>query len=153
VTTVRRSLPSRAAFAARFARGLAIGGGIVAVSLGFGVLGYHELGELSWIDALINAAMILTGMGPVNAITTTRGKLFATCYALFSGIAFLSTVALVFAPVVDRFLHRFHLKLFTDGTGEVRQTAQTRAEADKPQGSADDCADQAAERADPAAWV
>jgi len=111
VTAVRKPLPSRAAFAARFARGVTTGGGIVAISLGVGVLGYHELAGLSWVDALLNAAMILTGMGPVNAITTTRGKLFATCYALFSGIAFLSTVALVFAPVVQRFLHRFHLEL------------------------------------------
>ncbi len=94
--------------------GLAVGGGIVAVSLGVGVLGYHGPGRLSWLDALLNAAMILTGMGPVSAVATTRGKLFATFYALFSGIAFLSTVALVFAPVVYRFLHRFHLELAAD---------------------------------------
>jgi hypothetical protein len=111
MTTIRQPLPSRLAFLARFARGVATGAGIVAVSLGIGVLGYHEFAGLAWIDALLNAAMILTGMGPVDAITTTRGKLFATCYALFSGIAFLSTVALVFAPVVQRFLHRFHLEL------------------------------------------
>jgi hypothetical protein len=111
VTTV--PLPSRATFFARLARGLAAGGGIVAASLGGGVLGYHEIAGLQWVDALLNAAMILTGMGPVDAITTTRGKLFATCYALFSGIAFLSVVAVVFAPVVQRFLHRFHLELST----------------------------------------
>jgi hypothetical protein len=111
VTVVRKPLPSRGAFLARFAQGLALGGGIVAASLGGGVLGYHGLAGLPWIDALLNAAMILTGMGPVDAITTTRGKLFATCYALFSGIAFLSVVAVVFAPVVQRFLHRFHLEL------------------------------------------
>ncbi len=116
-TSVRKPLPSRAAFLARFARGLAVGGAIVAFSLGTGVLGYHELAGLSWIDALLNAAMILTGMGPVNAIVTTRGKLFATCYALFSGIAFLSTVALVFAPVLQRFLHRFHLELGVEDVG------------------------------------
>ncbi len=126
MSAVRRSLPSRAAFAVRFARGLAIGGGIVAVSLGVGVLGYHELAGLSWIDALLNAAMILTGMGPVNAIASTRGKVFATCYALFSGIAFLSTVALVFAPVMDRFLHRFHLNLFVGGPGQGSEEPSTR---------------------------
>ena len=111
MTTVRKPLPSRRVFVARVARSFAIGSSIVAFSLGAGVLGYHELAELSWIDALLNAAMILTGMGPVNAIATTGGKLFATCYALFSGIAFLSVVALVFAPVLERFLHRFHLEL------------------------------------------
>ncbi len=111
MTAVRKPLPSRAAFVARLARGLATGGGIVAFSLGAGTLGYHELARLPWIDALLNAAMILTGMGPVDAITTTGGKLFATCYALFSGIVFLSVAALVFAPVVHRFLHRFHLEL------------------------------------------
>ena len=108
---IRKPLPSRAVFLARFGRAVAVGGGIIAVSLGIGVLGYHELGGLRWIDALLNAAMILTGMGPVNAITTTQGKLFASFYALFSGIMFLSTAALVFAPVAQRFLHRFHLEL------------------------------------------
>jgi hypothetical protein len=129
VTIVWKRLPSRAAFVARFARGAATGGGIVAVSLGAGVLGYHELAGLSWIDALLNAAMILTGMGPVDAITTTRGKLFATCYALFSGIAFLSSVAIVFAPVVQRFLHRFHLELSGGETLQESRGDSARADA------------------------
>jgi hypothetical protein len=118
VTTIRKPLPSRRDYVARVARSLAIGSGIVAVSLGIGVLGYHGLAGLSWIDALLNAAMILTGMGPVNEITTTRGKLFATCYALFSGIVFLSVAALVFAPVMHRFLHRFHLELSSGAAGQ-----------------------------------
>ncbi len=97
------------AFLAHLARNFAIGSGIIAFGLGVGVLGYHGAARLSWLDALLNAAMILTGMGPVSVLTTDGGKLFATAYALFSGIAFPSAVALVFAPVVRRFLHRFHL--------------------------------------------
>lgn len=121
----RRPLPSRATFLTRFARGAAVGGGIVAVALGAGAVGYHEAAGLSWIDALLNAAMILTGMGPVDAMTTTGAKLFATCYALFSGIVFLSVAALVFAPVVQRFLHRFHLELWDGETGRHDASSPT----------------------------
>jgi hypothetical protein len=121
----RRSLPSRAVFLAHVARNFAIGSGIIALSLGIGVIGYHGLAGLSWLDALLNAAMILTGMGPVDAITTTGGKLFATFYALFSGIAFLSVVAVLIAPIVHRFLHRFHLDMAasetTSGVAEGRE--------------------------------
>lgn len=107
----QRPLSSRAVFLAHVARNFAIGSGIIALSLGVGVVGYHGLAGLPWLDALLNAAMILTGMGPVDAITTTRGKVFATFYALFSGIAFLSVMAVLIAPIVHRFLHRFHLDL------------------------------------------
>ncbi len=86
----------------------------MAGSLGLGVLGYHLLGGLSWLDALVNASMILTGMGPVNVVATVAGKLFASFYALFSGVAFLTIVAVLLAPVVHRFLHRFHLDLAGD---------------------------------------
>jgi hypothetical protein len=113
-TAYRRPLASRAVFLARVGRNFAIGSGIIVLCLGIGVLGYHGLAGLSWLDALLNSAMILTGMGPVNAITTVRGKLFATFYALFSGVAFVSIVAVLFAPVAQRFLHRFHLE-FADG--------------------------------------
>ncbi|MEI8212922.1 MAG: hypothetical protein WCI02_12295 [Planctomycetota bacterium] len=82
---------------------------IVGISLGGGTLGYSYFGELPWDDALLNAAMILTGMGPVNAMRTTAGKLFSTFYALYSGLAFLSMVAIILAPVLHRFMHRFHL--------------------------------------------
>ncbi len=82
---------------------------ILAFSLGIGTAGYHALGRLSWVDSILNASMILTGMGPVDHLETTAGKLFAACYALFSGVAFLTFVAVLFAPVYHRFLHRFHL--------------------------------------------
>lgn len=83
---------------------------IIAVSLVLGSIGYHILGNLDWIDALLNAAMILTGMGPVNPMTTTSGKLFATFYALYSGIAFLTMMAVILAPLQHRLLHRFHIE-------------------------------------------
>jgi hypothetical protein len=82
---------------------------LIALSLALGVFGYHYLAELEWVDALLNASMILTGMGPVDPMSTVSAKLFASAYALFSGIVFLSGVALIFAPVFHRFLHKFHL--------------------------------------------
>jgi hypothetical protein len=85
------------------------------------VYGYHYFGELSWLDALLNASMILSGMGPVNELRTTAGKLFATFYALFSGVAFITIVGVLFAPVIHRFLHKFHLEF------ESRRTANTAA--------------------------
>lgn len=87
---------------------------IVAFSLSFGSAGYAYFGGLNWVDALLNASMILTGMGPVDRMVTTPGKLFATFYALYSGIAFLSMMAILIAPILHRFLHRFHLEMEND---------------------------------------
>ena len=84
---------------------------IIAVSLFLGMLGYHLLEKLSWIDSLLNAAMLLGGMGPVNELHTYGGKLFASFYALYSGIIFLVVVGVIFAPLYHRFLHRFHLAM------------------------------------------
>ncbi|HXU12582.1 MAG TPA: hypothetical protein VN898_11500 [Candidatus Binatia bacterium] len=107
-------LPPRTHFLRHVARNAALAGGLVSGSLALGVLGYHLLAGLSWIDALVNASMILTGMGPVNEMTTVGAKLFASFYALFSGVAFLTIVAVLLAPAVHRFLHRFHLDLAGD---------------------------------------
>lgn len=85
-------------------------------SWGIGILGYHFLEHLSWIDAILNAAMILTGMGPVNPIRTTPGMLFASFYALFSGIIFITTAAVLLTPIAHRLMHRFHLE-----AGDKRQ--------------------------------
>lgn len=85
--------------------------GIIFGSLVMGVLGYHFLENLPWIDALVNAAMILGGMGPVNELHTNAGKLFASFYALYSGIVFLVSVGVILAPLYHRFLHRFHLEM------------------------------------------
>jgi predicted DNA repair protein MutK len=83
--------------------------GIVAVALLAGILGYHSIAHLRWIDSLLNASMILTGMGPVDPMTSTAAKLFASGYALFSGVVFLSAVGIVIAPIFHRLLHKFHL--------------------------------------------
>ena len=88
-----------------------LGLGIIGVSLGLGIAGYHILGRLSWIDSLVNASMILGGMGPVNPVQTTAGKVFASFYALFSGMVLLVAVGVLIAPVFHRFLHRFHLEI------------------------------------------
>ena len=86
-------------------------------SLCVGVLGYHVTEHLSWIDALLNASMILGGMGPVDPIKTVAGKLFASFYSLFSGIVFLVVAGVLVAPVAHRFLHQMHLiRDRTDGS-------------------------------------
>lgn len=100
----------RQAFFARLARTAALGLVMIAVSLGIGMAGYHAFENLSWIDAFANAAMILSGMGPLTPLQTSSGKLFAGCYALFSGLALVIIIGLIFAPVVHRFLHKFHLE-------------------------------------------
>jgi hypothetical protein len=84
--------------------------GIIVCSLLIGVIGYHLLEGLSWIDSLLNASMILGGMGPVNGLQTNAGKVFASLYALYSGIVFLVVAGVIFAPVLHRVLHRFHLE-------------------------------------------
>ncbi len=80
------------------------------VSLGIGMAGYRGFEGLSWLDAFLNSAMILSGMGPVATMHTAAGKLFAGCYALYSGLALITTVAVIFAPIFHRFLHKFHLE-------------------------------------------
>ena len=78
---------------------------LLTFSLGIGILGYHYFGNLNWIDSIYNASMILTGMGPVDEMTTSAAKLFASIYAIFSGVVFLSTVAIFFAPFAHRLMH------------------------------------------------
>jgi hypothetical protein len=82
---------------------------LIGAALGFGVVGYHYLGGLPWIDALVNASMILGGMGPVDPITSHAGKLFASFYALFSGLLFIGAASLVLAPFIHRVMHKLHL--------------------------------------------
>jgi hypothetical protein len=83
---------------------------LLVVGLAIGVCGYRVWGGLSWIDALVNAAMILGGMGPVDPISTVSGKLFASAYALFSGVLLLTSVGILLTPVAHRLLHRLHLE-------------------------------------------
>lgn len=81
---------------------------LLAASLGLGILGYETFERLSFLDALLNSAMLLGGMGPVNAPVTPNGKIFASLYALYAGLVFIVAAALLLAPVVHRLLHRFH---------------------------------------------
>ncbi len=111
----KQPLLPRRAFYARLARSFALATAIVLVSLTIGMAGYHGFERLSWLDAFLNASMILSGMGPVTPMQTAAGKLFAGCYALFSGLALISTVAVIVAPLFHRFLHKFHLET---GAGE-----------------------------------
>ncbi|SMO51947.1 hypothetical protein [Solitalea koreensis] len=82
---------------------------MLSASLGLGMFGYHSFANLNWVDALLNASMILTGMGPVDRMESDAGKLFASFYAIFSGVAFLTTSAVLLAPVIHRFLHKLHV--------------------------------------------
>ncbi|HEX4045387.1 MAG TPA: hypothetical protein VHZ76_06970 [Gammaproteobacteria bacterium] len=101
-------LISRAEFLLRLLGSFCMGLCIVAVALSVGMLGYHEFEQMTWIDAFLNASMILSDMGPASPLSTTAGKIFAACYALFSGLAFIFIVGTVFAPIFHRFLHKFH---------------------------------------------
>jgi len=108
----RRTQPllPRRVFYARLTRSVTLGAAIILASLCIGMAGYHYFEKLAWLDAFTNASMILSGMGPLAPIQTNGGKLFAGCYALFSGIAFISSIGVVFAPIFHRFLHKFHLE-------------------------------------------
>ncbi len=106
-----RPLLPRIEFFFRVLRHAAIAVGIVFVALGIGVLGYHHFEVMPWIDALLNASMILGGMGPVNTLNTAGGKIFASAYALFSGVVFIGVMGVILAPFAHRLLHRFHLEV------------------------------------------
>ena len=99
----------RVLFYRRLLRHGVIAGGVLGGSLFIGILGYHVTEAMPWLDSLLNASMILGGMGPVDALRTDAGKLFASFYALFSGIAFLLTAGVVIAPAAHRLLHRLHI--------------------------------------------
>ena len=102
-------LLSRREFLFRLLRHAGFTAGIVLVSLLIGMLGYHQLEGLSWLDSFLNAAMILGGMGPVAQLATSGGKLFAGLYALYSGMVLLVAVGVLLLPVLHRLLHSFHL--------------------------------------------
>jgi hypothetical protein len=96
-------------FARRVVRHTAIAAGLVAGSLAIGIAGYHVLEGLPWIDAFVNAAMLMGGMGPVDALHTVPGKLFAGCYALYCGLVVIIAAGLLLGPFMHRLLHSFHL--------------------------------------------
>ena len=97
-----------AGFVRRLSLHLALAAGLLLVSLAAGMLGYMAFEQLPALDAFLNAAMLLGGMGPVNAPLTPAGKLFAGLYALYAGLVFVVTAALVLTPIVHRVLHQFH---------------------------------------------
>ena len=105
----RQPLASKKVFAQRVALNGLIGLLLLIFSLIIGMLGYHFLENLSWIDSLLNASMILGGMGPVNPMQTNAGKIFASFYAIYSGVILLASVGVLAAPIFHRFLHHFHL--------------------------------------------
>ena len=103
-------LLSRAAFARRVGQHALLAIIIVCFALGIGVVGYHCFVQLPWIDALLNASMILSGMGEVDPLRTPAAKLFASFYALFSGLVFIAVASMLVAPFAHRVLHRLHLE-------------------------------------------
>jgi hypothetical protein len=107
-TRLEALAPARV-FARRLLGHAAIAAALVAVSLAIGVAGYHGLEALPWVDAFLNASMLLGGMSPVDALHSTPGKLFAGCYALYCGLVVVLAAGVLLAPVLHRLLHRFHL--------------------------------------------
>ncbi len=121
--------PSRRILFRRLARNGTLVFALVFAAVGIGAAGYHVFGNLPWLDAALNATMILTGMGPVNPVVTPSAKLFAIAYALFSGVFFLTMVAVLLAPALQHFLHRFHLEL---GEQQSRSSALREAHGGPP---------------------
>jgi hypothetical protein len=103
-------LLSRGAFLRRLATYGLVAGALVGIALLLGMLGYHAFLQLGWVDSFLNASMILAGMGPIDSPRTAAGKLFAGCYALFSGLVFISVSGIMFAPLAHRLLHWFHVE-------------------------------------------
>jgi hypothetical protein len=102
-------LLTRAQFARRLLRHGGVAALMVGLSLVVGTVGYHVTAGLAWLDALLNAVMILTGMGPVAPLQSSAAKLFAIAYALYAGVVFLAVTGIMLAPVVHRLLHWLHL--------------------------------------------
>lgn len=107
-------LASQKVFTHRLLKFTFISISIFTFSLAMGIFGYHYLAHLTWVDSFLNASMILGGMGPVDILMTKEAKIFAGMYSLFSGVAFLSSMALFLTPILHRFMHKFHLDIDED---------------------------------------
>ena len=105
----KEPLASRSTFYQRILKNIIIALVIMMICLGIGVFGYHYTADIPWLDAIHNASMILSGMGPVVEIKTVSGKWFSSAYALFSGVVFITNVGVILAPAVHRIFHRLHL--------------------------------------------
>ncbi|HXC04882.1 MAG TPA: hypothetical protein VNZ86_09035 [Bacteroidia bacterium] len=109
VRVKKGKLASAEKYRSRVLKGLLIASVTVFLSLFGGMLGYHFICDLGWVDSLLNASMILTGMGPVDPMHTDAAKIFASGYAIFSGVTFLTSIAILLGPMVHRAMHRFHI--------------------------------------------
>lgn len=105
----KEPLVSNNAFYYRLFKHFCVAALLITISLLIGMCGYHYLGKLSWIDAFVDASMILSGMGPVSPLANNAVKLFAGFYAIYSGLLFISIIAIILIPIVHRILHKFHL--------------------------------------------
>jgi hypothetical protein len=105
-----QALAPRKVYLRRLYRNIRLASSIMALCWGIGIIGYRYTAPMSWIDAVHNAAMILSGMGPVAEIPTVGGKIFSSFYALFSGVAFITNIGILLTPVVHRFFHRLHVE-------------------------------------------
>lgn len=101
---------TRLQFAGRVLAHTGIAAGAISVALFAGIAGYHYIGGLRWLDALLNASMILGGMGPVDPLHSDAAKVFASFYALFSGLVFVGVLAVVIAPFLHRLMHKLHME-------------------------------------------
>lgn len=108
-------LAPRSVFLKRMAGSVGFGCVLLLLVLLIGIAGYHWIAELGWVDSILEAAMILGGMGPINPLRTTGAKLFAAAYALFSGVVFIGMMGILLTPIVHRVLHKFHIKEAKDG--------------------------------------
>ncbi len=103
-------MPSGQPFYHRYVKAWALAASVIAFSLLLGVFGYHFIAGFAWVDALLNASMILGGMGPVGDLPSPAAKIFASAYALFSGVVFISSTGIILAPLMHHVLHRFHIE-------------------------------------------
>ena len=124
-----RQLASPETFRRRLIRGGSLALGFIAVSLAIGMAGYAGFEGLGWVDSFLNAAMILSGMGPLHLPSTVAGKLFAGVYALYSGFAVLAIAAILVAPVVHRLFHRFHIEESADAAQDEPEARKKRKPA------------------------
>ena len=109
-TTTALSAAHNRRFYQRLLRALLVSSGLIGISLCLGVGGYHFVAGFTWVDSILNATMILAGMGPVGALPSDAAKLFASAYALFSGVVFITATGILLSPMFHRVLHRFHIE-------------------------------------------
>jgi hypothetical protein len=110
----RKPLLSRKKYYKRLRDNFLLSIAIIVVSLAIGIGGYMHFGNLKFVDAVLNASMILGGMGPVDTLTTDAAKYFASFYALYSGITLITSVGILFSPMIHRIMHRFHMETDND---------------------------------------